>query len=389
MTPITLKPWTDGEQLDRDFFPVYCLEGSEEKLITNFQSMDWYPQAFSVRGNAEDYLEFSDLVLSYTVSHEIPYPTLANPRNQLAAAILPNCSELLVGLKRLDSNLIHRSCDRVLHNISYLPQKAVPRDFVRTIRFIEEFSSECLKTLESKSPYIHGSNNNDFKSWWTREPYIIRKLNEAKKKLKSEFEEIPAGLLKIQYWIDRLTSRLSRLHATPPTPANISKSILESSAYVTAIAERKIIDGNAAHAILLIHRAADMMLFSICLRNNIITVAQHGGRYTNGYEPEGKNTITLMHSLACLKNTISDHSKYLPTLDELNKWRNLLMQTHYMSNLSEDNATQLFKKIRAHLLKLGGSEWSTSLKIYLEGIDIHMTDILDPSKRLLINFRKI
>lgn len=388
MTPITLRPWTDGEQLDRNSFPVYCLEGNEEKLITNFQSMDWYPQAFSLRGNAEDHLEFSDLVLSCTLSQE-NYPTLANPRNQLAAAIFPNCTELLVGLKRLDSNVIHRSCERILHNISDLNPKAVPRDFVRTIKFIDELCCECLKILDSNSPYIHGSNSNDFKSWWTREPLIIRKLNETKKKLKTEFEEIPPGLLKIQQWIDKFISRLSRLRATPSTPDNTSKSILESSAYVTAIAERQIIDGNAAHAILLIHRAADMMLFSICVRNNIITVAQHGGRYTSGYEPEGKNTVTLMHSLSCLKNTISDFSIYSSTLDELNKWRNLLMQTHYMSNLFEDNAMQLFKNTRARLLKLGGPEWKISLNTYLEGIDIHMSDILDPRKTLLLNLREI
>ncbi|EXF45831.1 hypothetical protein BAY1663_01768 [Pseudomonas sp. BAY1663] len=389
MAPITLRPWTDGEQLDRDFFPVYCLEGNEEKLITNLQNMDWYPQAFSVRGNAEEHLEFSDLVLSCTLSHETPYPHLANPRNQLATAILPSCTELLVGLKRLDSNLIHRSCERILQNIADLNPKVVPRDFVRTIKFIEEFCCECLKTLDSNSPYAHGNNNSDFKSWWIREPFIIRKLNETKKKLKTEFEETPPGLLKIQQWIDRFISRLSRLHATPPTPDNVSKSILESSAYVTAIAERQIIDGNAAHAILLIHRAADLMLFSICVRNNIITVAQYGGKYTSGYEPQGKNTVTLMHSLSCLKNTISDLPKYSSTFDELNQWRNLLMQTHYMSNLFEDNAMQLFKNTRARLLKLGGPEWSASFKTYLEGIDIHMPDILDPCQKLLINLRQI
>lgn len=389
MTPTTLKPWTDGEQLDRLFFPVYCLEGNEEKLITNFRNMDWYPQAFSVRGNAEDHLEFSDLVLSCTHSDEAPYPSGANPRNKLAATILPNCNELLLGLKRLDSNLIHRSCEKVLHNISGLNPKVVPRDFVSAIKFIEEFCCECLKTLDSNSPYIHGSNNADFKSWWIREPLIIKKLNEAKKKLKSEFDETPPGLLKIQQWMDRFISRLSRLHATPATPDNVSNSILESSAYVAAIAERQIVDGNAAHAILLMHRAADMMLFSICVRNNIITVAQHGGRYTTGYEPRGNNTVTLMHSLSCLKNTISDYHNYPASLDELNKWRNLLMQTHYMSNLFEDNAMRIFKKTRAHLLKLGGSEWGTSFITYLEGIDIHMSDILDPSKKLLFNVRRI
>ena len=352
--------------------------------------MDWYPQAFSIRGNAENHLEFSDLVLSCTPSHKAAHPHLSNPRNQVAAAILPNCLELLVGLKRLDSKIIHRSCERTLQKLSNINHTVVPPDFIRTIKFIEEFCCKCLKTLDSNSPYTHGTNEAKFRSWWVREPLIIRKLNEAKKNLKIEFEETPPGLLKIQQWIDRLISRLSRLHATPATPANISKSILESSAYATAIAERQIIDGNPAHAILLMHRAADMMLFSICVKNNIITVTQYGGKYTSGYEPgNGVNTVTLMHSLSCLKNTISDHHKYLAAFDELNKWRNLLMQTHYMSNLFEDNAMHLFKSIRAYLSYLGGPEWRTSLKTYLEGIDMHISEILDPNKKLLANLTEI
>jgi hypothetical protein len=124
-------------------------------------------------------------------------------------------------------------------------------------------------------------------------------------------------------------------------------------------------------------------MLSLCARHGAIDFTTYGAKYLAAWLPAGvANQITLNSSMATIGHLLSPSSTRSADFEELNKWRNLLMEAHYMSSLDTSKAMELFRKLRLHLEALGGTAWKAARDMYLGGVDIAPSDILDADRSL-------
>jgi hypothetical protein len=115
----------------------------------------------------------------------------------------------------------------------------------------------------------------------------------------------------------------------------------------------------------------------------MIDHSQYGGRYITSFVPTlGPNRVTLKNSFDAVKSFLAPHAKRESDLLDLNNWRNLLMQSHYMTGLTDLTTRGVFGRIRPHLDALGGSRWKEAHEAYLNGIKLTLADLLDVDQSL-------
>lgn len=250
------------------------------------------------------------------------------------------------------------------------------------IEYIADFAREVLQVLESEAPIIHNSPTAS-KDWWTRQISFAQSAEKYLRRFEKDFgSPIPEGLSGFYIHLSDVVANLRLLQATPPTLSNIVRSLAESSAYCAAIAERCLLRGNTGRSVLLFHRAADLLFFSLCADNNLIDFSRRGGAYRTARPYSSSNLITLKNSMQQLDSVLSSSTARDQCFDVLNSWRNILMETHSMSAPSEDCVRTLLIEARTYLTHLGGSTWSRSVATYSKGFSIPATSIIDPDNKL-------
>lgn len=338
---------------------------------------------YAVTPNGEDLLQFiiECRRLAHDETHTWEYFSFSGTPIP-TGEIINCCVNISDGMRNHNSEIITLNCDylsRILKQVPSASAKNIPSSLLKVIDYLRYFAAECLRPIELSSPFSHRSNAETNKKWWTTQSSLIAAFRNARTRFNFDFGTNHPKLNPILVWIDAIETRLKYLQAAPQTQSRMNLVFIEASAYCAAVAERNLMRAHNGQGILLLHRASDLLFIAVGAQNNAIDFSSYSGKYTPAFAPAypTKNTITLKNSLDVLSSQLSTNASRDVDFDELNKWRNLLMQTHYMSEIDTSNAILLFNKIRLHLEALGGAPWRAAQKQYLEGIEISAIDILD------------
>lgn len=386
---MSVSLWKQGNEITSSEIPIYCKPQDEAAVKAAIESSCWRPAVFSVTPNAEDLLPFIAVNEHWK---------LHNASAQLGSSYQSGCEAIAFGALTSIIAICHNfrffnaeGAIAACHDLSSFlaagtrnNPRCIPAQLVTVNAFLLDFSIECLLPLEFGSPFIHGSPQDHHRRWWTTQAGHVTKLQQFGKRLKVDFSQNPPiGLSALEIWRSDVEMRLRRMQASPPNDATRKRALLEASSYCSALAERHLIRGHFSLAILLLHRALDLVMFSLCVHWNAIDFAYRGGQYISTFSPSGKpNQISLLNSLSAIGNQFASHPTREADFKELNDWRNLLLQTHYMSGLDDVKARSIFTKIRPHLEALGGSDWQASLNRYLGGIYLNVSHIFDADSYL-------
>lgn len=362
-------------------------DGDEALLKTALDSSGALPLAYSVTPNGA---KRRVLIAAYIGARLSPLsshsPRIFPEHHSTSREIFVSSVDISLGLREHNSELVILGCDGLRAAISRLinlDPSCVPSSLPRVVDYLQAFATDCLQPLEYSSPLVHPSNAAHHRSWWSSQASQLQNIARMRKRLLSEFGTVPEGLQVIHTWLITIESRLKQMHAVPLNQDNRIRAILEASAYCVAIAERCLMRNHTGRSILLLHHSTDLLMLSLCAKHGAIDFTTHGGRYVTALLPSGMvNKITLLTSMATISHLLSPSSTRSADFEELNKWRNLLMEAHYMSSLDTSKALELFGKLRLHLEALGGTTWKAARDAYLGGIEIAPSDILDADRSL-------
>jgi hypothetical protein len=251
----------------------------------------------------------------------------------------------------------------------------------KLIEFFRELWRECLAQFEYSSPSEHPTPIDSRKSWWSAQVSLSMAFGRMRRRLHTDFGGVPPNLLPLDKWLSEIELRLRRIQASPPQPPQIRNSLVEASAYCSALGERYRRRLQWGRALLLLHRSADLLLLEQCVRVGAIDFTVSGGRYHPRLLPA--NTANRIH-LATSLDILEGNSLLAPSPDratdlgELNNWRNLLVETHYLSSPAQDTVEDVFKRVRVQLELIGGSAWTEARDAYVRGLELSPRSILDP-----------
>lgn len=377
------KLWTPGEAIVSSEVPVFFKFGDQSAAVAAIRASTVLPPAFAVTPNGERFIDFIGPYVHWLRYADIRALTTADysASSVPVADVVKLCAEICRGFTDHATDLVISACTELSSLLATLPaskQSLVPPKLALTSNFLLDFAVDCFRPLECGPPFIHHGTSEQHKSWWTVQAAHIPVLARIRKRLTTDFGSTPSGLLSLGNWIQRMDARLRRFHAAPVTPALRQQATREASAYCAALAERQLMRGHGGLAILLLHRATDLLMLSLCDSHGVLDFTVYGGKYARGYEPTtGGNKITLTNSLRAIGGSLATHASRDTDFYDLNDWRNLLMQTHYMTGLDDAHARAIFAKIRPHLESLSGPDWRDARATYLEGILLTVKDIID------------
>lgn len=384
---ISAEIWTPGANIDPTISTLLFRDGDEAFLRTALDSSGALPRTYSVTPNG---VNRRALIAAYIGSRLSPLSS-HSPRNfpeyhSTSREVFASSIDISLGLREHNSELVVLGCDclqTAITRLTNIDSLSVPPSFPVVVDYIRAFATDCLQPLEYSSPLIHQSNAVHHRNWWSSQASQLQNISRMRKRLVSDFGTVPDGLAAINAWLVTIESRLKQMHASPLTPNNRIRAILEASAYCAAIAERYLMRNHTGRSILLLHHSTDLLLLSLCATHAAIDFTTYGAKYSAAWLPAGMaNQITLSASMATIGHLLSPSATRGADFDELNKWRNLLMEAHYMSTLDTSKALELFGKLRLHLEALGGTTWKAARDAYLGGIEIAPSDILDADRSL-------
>jgi hypothetical protein len=317
-------------------------------------------------------------------------------------SILEYSTEIISGLREYSSGRVANAALELallLNQINISQRTSAQKALLKASKFITKLTDECLAVLEHGSPFIHVRLIQDNKSWWEQIPQLVGFLASLSSDINRELGVASSskGLTAIDSWSTLIQERLGRLSIIKKNPVkgvtiktSIADSFLEASSYCAALAERYRLRKNNALAVLFLHRSADLCFIFLCARNNLIDWSVNGGRFdSRTYQRNGNDlSITLLKSVKYVDymNLLSPKDKRAKDFEDLNTWRNQLLHAHYLSDIDDDTARDIFNKIRPHLEEIGGAEWKEARDCYLGGIRLNLPELLDIDTSLTRTF---
>lgn len=384
---ISVEIWQPGAQVNPSSTTLFFRAPDEIALRAALGAVS-KPRLISLTPNGELRKDFVAAFLGAGSDPLTPHcPRLFPIHNIPAREIFASAVRLSLALRELDTGGVIAACDDLDAATAHLQNASpgsVPVALPRVVSFLRILAEEALHHLEFSSPLVHNSTGDSRKSWWTVSIPYAATLAALRRRLIAEFGgATPPGLAAVDTWLSTTESRLKRLMASPLTSATRQSAILEASAYCGAIAERYLRTNQLGRAILMLHRSADLLLLYRCALIGAIQFTLAGGKYAPSLiSANEKNMISIRLSLDILAAHLSSPSTRSADLDALNDWRNLLMETHYMTAPAEQAVLNVFFSVRPHLESLGGSDWITARNHYLLGIELAPTDLLDADRSL-------
>lgn len=385
---MSAKLWLPGDPLEASRHPLYFRESDKAAAFDAIAKFDYFGSLVVVKPNGEGILGAIHAYLTSRDRHDLSwiYSLDLGDHEYPLRHILLYCSQLIRGVQHQCSEKISAACDELINFLSSLPAVAaarVPPGLLTAVQCLRDFSTECLFQMEHGAPFVHVIPIQANKSWWTSTPVFVANMPKIRKSIKTVFDWDRTGsqLHILESWFKNMNARLLLLRSGSTGGVQRQKAIQEASAYCAALAERYLLQAKAALALLLLHRSSDLLLFSICAGNGAIDFSTHGGRYVSSLAPSPPkpNKIHLLTSLEVAErgNMIVPNVSRTNALKGLNEWRNLLMHTHYMSDVEDKVAIALFGSVRQHLESLGGSEWKLARETYLASPPIALSALLD------------
>jgi hypothetical protein len=373
---ISADLWTPGAPIAAATTTVLVRDIDVPEFRNAVASSGHTPYAFGIATNA---VAWETLVAAYVRSCN-PLPPFNSSE---FFAERPGSRELFVHAARLSTGLREQNAQQVIDasdDLEVVVQRlgSVPSGLPKVIAFFRSLGRECLAQFEYSSPLEHATGGDTRKSWWNTQVPLSMAFGRMRRNLQQEFGAVPGNLAPVDAWLAKVEAGLRRIQASPPQHSTIKRSLVEASAYCCGLAERYLLRAQIGRAVLLLHRSADLLLVERCANFGAVEFTVPGGRYNQSMGPAGR--IHLMESLNLLEgmNLLAPSPNRNPDLNELNDWRNLLAETHYMTSPSEEPVLRLFKRVRLHLEALGGIDWIDARDTYVRGLEIPPSSILDP-----------
>lgn len=298
-------------------------------------------------------------------------------------SILYLSAEIISGLREQSSDRVATASlelGSLINRINRVNHTSALASLLKISECLAKLTNECLSILEHGSPFMHTKFDRKNKSWWDSVPSLVGVLDSNKHEIHKMFGPTltSTGLISIEKWLTDINTRLRRL-STNGTRLQKQDVLLEASAYCAALAERYHLRKNSSLAVLFLHRSADLCFMSVCAGNNMIDWTVSGGQYNKQNYQSKDLRITLVKSTNFVEsmNLLSPDQNRVTDFNELNDWRNILIQTHYLSDIDDITVKTLFKKIRIYLEIIGGREWVKSRDFYLRGPQLSLSDFLD------------
>lgn len=317
-------------------------------------------------------------------------------------SILEYSTEIISGLREYSSDRVANAAlelGSLLNQINISQRTSAQKALLKASKFIAKITDECLSVLEHGSPFIHDQLIHDNKSWWEQIPPMVGLLTSISSDMSRELGVASSseGLTAIDSWSAAIQTRLNRLSTKKKDPATgitepirtlRADSFLEASSYCAALAERYRLRKNNALAVLFLHRSADLCFIFLCAHRNLIDWSINGGRFDAIKYQRDDLSITLAKSVEYVDemSLLSPKSKRTEDFMDLNTWRNQLLHAHYLSDIDDDTARDIFNKIRPHLEEIGGAEWKAARDCYLRGIRLNLSELLDIDTSLTRTF---
>jgi len=317
-------------------------------------------------------------------------------------SILNYSTEIISGLREYSSDRVATAAlelGSLINQINISQRTSAQIALLKASKYIAKLTNECLAVLEHGSPFIHVKLAHNNKSWWEEIPPMVGSLTSIRSDISRELGVVSSskGLTAIDSWSAVIQTRLGRLstkkkstvtNVTEPKRTPKTDSLLEASSYCAALAERYRLRKNNALAVLLLHRSADLCFIFLCARHNLIDWTVHGGQYDNAKYQRSDLSITLVKSVEFVDHMslLKPNGNRTGDLEELNIWRNQLLQAHYLSDIDDDTARDIFDKIRPHLEEIGEAAWKEARDCYLRGIRLSLSELLDIDTSLTRTF---
>lgn len=389
------KLWSPGDPISSSETPIFFKSGDEAAVLASIQASGFLPPAYAITPNGEALIDFIGPHVHWIRHRDIRAISQADYSIGVAptSQILELCSRICSSFHDFAADQAISSCTDLASLLAVLPspkRALIPQKLELASDLLLDFAIECLKPMEYGTPFVHLGTSEQHKSWWKSPPSHLNALKRIKKRRSLDFIGHPNALRPLDEWLDRAISQVGRMHALPSQPTQRRDAIFEASAYCGAVADRHLMRSHYSQAILHLHRSLDLMLFAVCDSRSLIDHAQYGGRYVSSFAPTvGANRISLLNSFDALKSSLAYNATRESDFHDLNEWRNLLIHTHYMSGLDDTKARELFRRIRPHLLALGGSQWQSAHDSYLRGVQLTIADLLDADESLSSSVQQI
>jgi hypothetical protein len=368
------QPWVPGSNLTVPYLLYH--QAQENSLRAALKTSGTTPLTYRLKPNGT---QFSAVIWTYLCLRDNASRSWLIREIQSADAsvyhLVRETQHLVMGLSSLDAENVLCSADRIL--ASKVP---LPVDFKWTVELMRDMALELFPVFTYGSAYSFSSVVDGNRAWWRYPPKFDKLVSEFQRRLNRVWQlGIPKQIDPIEKWLAALRKRLQGFHS-PSTTAPVSRTdaVREASAYCGAMAEQQLLMGHRALALVMLHRTADLLFFSLCIDKNFIdfTVNSMGGGYASGTGLSNLD-VSLKTSIKLLDPYLSPDSSRLAAFEELNKWRNQLIYAHYLSDVDDNELRRLFALCRPHLERLGGRQWVNARDALLSGPKVDAIDLMN------------
>jgi len=279
-------------------------------------------------------------------------------------------------LGELISALSELSQARIEKTITAAKKHAFPPDIYLALELLSEVNETLISWLEDKSPFIFSVADNSNKAWWKAQPRARGKATSIAHKMKKLFAgTIPEQLISLNNWLTKLDNNINNFCENKALGWGTSHAVAHASAYCAGIAERQLLHGNHNLAVIFFHRSTDLLLYSICAEQGLINFSRNSG--FGAYKTNAALPVTLKNSMFELTNYLTNNVTRDKLFDDLNCWRNQLIQTHYLTNADRSTIDKLAIELRAQLEKIATREWINARDFFNSHPIITYPEIID------------
>lgn len=223
--------------------------------------------------------------------------------------------------------------------------------------------ANLLTPMYWEPPFNLTQSFDPHKQWWRLIPDRKQLIEDIRKEINLKLPGKGASFAAYIDWIETHENKLNLMKAQ--TKAERHLALNEASAYFMAIAENHLQANRPSLSILLLHRAADLLLMRACDELNLISFTGKKPEFYSTPKNCKSKEIHFRSSHEALKQNGLNHDPAREKIfSQLNNIRNHLMYTHYLSAPDRRSANEVYKKTKPHLIAIGGKKWNNALQSY-------------------------
>ena len=351
-----------------------------------------YPLVVEVLPNGELRVALIDVLVAMDARPDTP-----GPAAELAAMLRPSpvsgappytpflraARGVVEAARALDPHALVKFCDDAAHWALALDPAARPPRILDVLNLLRFFAENLLHPLIHGGVLVHPDNSGKRERWWLEKASLLDNCRACRKEIVRVFTmDYPLELRALDHWLRELEAQIGKLHKA--YGSNEADVLRQASALCIALSDRHFIEAQASMALLYLHRAADLLMQAKCVDHNLIAFGLRGATYKIG---PATDKVGLLFSLDRLAITLSSMHGIEKPLIQLNAWRNLFVQAHYMTACEPGVARSLYKEIRAKLRPFATPDWETASKVFAEPIPVPAHALLDVDGSVRRTFR--